>query len=220
MGILRNGFSIRRSLSPVIMQEAFAETANSRNLLSLGSRQAKMVSEGEKYLIPFSISLSNLSLSASEIKYLSNFLRKITSSNSFRVSSEKAIYPVKIAFLTAFLFTESINKEALIKVFVSNTKYLIIVFQNIIKRFFCKTSLFHFFTNFIKISKEISFPGIIQNLANTLRNLFGNFFLEFGGCKAPFFSSGFVHFNYNSFHSLIITGIVKFTKNKPQISLP
>src|SRR5665213_4336362 len=48
MGISRNGFKTRRSLSPVIMQEALTEIANSRNLSSLGSRQAVILSVGEK----------------------------------------------------------------------------------------------------------------------------------------------------------------------------
>ena len=39
MGIFLKGFNTSKSLSPVIMQEAFAATASSRNLFSLGSRQ-------------------------------------------------------------------------------------------------------------------------------------------------------------------------------------
>ncbi len=42
----RNGWRTRISLSPVIMQEALAEIANSRNLLSLGSRQSVMEISG------------------------------------------------------------------------------------------------------------------------------------------------------------------------------
>jgi hypothetical protein len=37
--IPRKGFNTSKSLSPVTMQSAFPATANSRNLLSLGSRQ-------------------------------------------------------------------------------------------------------------------------------------------------------------------------------------
>jgi hypothetical protein len=81
MGMPRNGWRIRRSLSPVIIQEAFAETANSRNLLSLGSRQALMISEGKNRLILFSNSFNSSNLSSSETKYLSNFLRNTTSLN-------------------------------------------------------------------------------------------------------------------------------------------
>ena len=40
IGIPRNGSSTSRSSSPVMMQEALAVAANSRNLLSLGSRQS------------------------------------------------------------------------------------------------------------------------------------------------------------------------------------
>ncbi len=39
MGISRKGCNTSKSLSPVIMQEAFAAIANSRNLLSFESRQ-------------------------------------------------------------------------------------------------------------------------------------------------------------------------------------
>src|SRR5690625_7126858 len=48
MGIPRNECNSSKSLSPEILQEASAATANSRNLLSLGSRQTVMVSTGDK----------------------------------------------------------------------------------------------------------------------------------------------------------------------------
>ena len=62
MGILRNGCSTRRSLSPVMMHEAFAVTASSRNLLSFGSRQSVIISVGEKTrsFVPTKLTITNL----------------------------------------------------------------------------------------------------------------------------------------------------------------
>src|SRR5690606_20165711 len=46
MGISLKGWSTRRSLSPVTIQDAFAVTASSKNLLSLESRQEAMETLG------------------------------------------------------------------------------------------------------------------------------------------------------------------------------
>ena len=66
MEILRKGCNISRSLSPVIMHEAFEETANSKNLLSLESRQDVIISFGKKitaFLSIFSIIPPSISIS-------------------------------------------------------------------------------------------------------------------------------------------------------------
>ncbi len=76
MGIFRNGWRTSRSLSSVIMQEAFAETANSRYLLSLASLHSFMISVGEKLRSLVTIKLMINNLSSIETKYLSNFLPK------------------------------------------------------------------------------------------------------------------------------------------------
>ena len=73
MGIQRNGFRTSRSLSPVIIQEAFAETANSRNLLSFVSRQSVNEILGLNNLELTSILFTNTKHSSSFIKYMSNF---------------------------------------------------------------------------------------------------------------------------------------------------
>src|SRR5690625_7699889 len=59
MAIPRNGCNSNISLSPEMRQETPAATANSRNLLSLGSRQTVMVSTGENCLTLFFISFKS-----------------------------------------------------------------------------------------------------------------------------------------------------------------
>src|SRR5699024_6618723 len=102
----------------------------------------------------------------------------------------------------AFLFTESINKEALTKVLVSKTKWLIIIFENIVQNFLGKTALFHLLTEFIQIFQKMFFSVIVQYFTDTLRNLFGDFLFELGRRKSPFFSCGFIQLNDYSFHNV------------------
>ena len=47
--IPRNGFNTSKSLSPVTIQSAFPATANSRNLLSLGSRHSEILISGLEF---------------------------------------------------------------------------------------------------------------------------------------------------------------------------
>ena len=82
MGIPRNGFRTSRSLSPVIIQEALAKTANSRNLLSFVSRQSVKEIFGLNNLELTSILFTNTKRSSSFTKYLSNFSLNKTSINN------------------------------------------------------------------------------------------------------------------------------------------
>lgn len=78
MGIFLKGFKTNRSLSPVMMQAAPASTANSRNLLSLGSRQASMLTvTGIKCVMSLK-SCITVNRFVKD-KYLSNFGRTNTS---------------------------------------------------------------------------------------------------------------------------------------------
>ena len=103
MGILRKGCKTKRSLSPVIMQEAFAETANSRNLLSLGSRQSVIVSDISLKIESRLKSVKIPNLVSLEI-YLSNYGRRNTSKNLLYVGIPANIFSVWLAFF--FCFTE------------------------------------------------------------------------------------------------------------------
>ncbi len=120
--MLRNGWRIRRSLSPVIRQEAFTEMATSRNLLSFGSRQSVMIKSGLKSFELASNLYINVQRSSSSRKYLSNFLRNNTSINSLDVLSEVAKISETIALFKAFLFEEYGRRAELINTFVSKTK--------------------------------------------------------------------------------------------------
>lgn len=93
IGIPRKGSQTNKSLSPVTMHEAFASTANSRNLLSLGSRQSVMISVGENIRSFVATKLITKNLSSSHTKYLSNFDWNNTSINASKTFSEHAIEP-------------------------------------------------------------------------------------------------------------------------------
>ena len=129
MGILRNGWRIRRSLSPLIMHEAFAATANSRNLLSLGSRQSVIVSNVSENTARSLNSFKADNFSRGGI-YLSNFGRNKTSLNSLYVSRLAKTSPSLTAFSKAFLGLEYLNIKTLINVLVSITNKLFIRFTN------------------------------------------------------------------------------------------
>src|SRR5579875_2507976 len=106
MGISRNGCRTSRSLSPEMIQETFAVTANSRNLLSLGSRQSVTIKSGANSFEQISNRSINIQRSSSFQKYLSNFLRNNTSINSSEVLSEAAKNPEIKALFKAFLLEE------------------------------------------------------------------------------------------------------------------
>src|SRR5690625_219110 len=95
MGIPRNECNSSKSLSPEILQEASAATANSRNLLSLGSRQTVMVSTGDKRNECERMHSIDSHLSSSFTKYLSSFFLNNTSINSSDVDWEKINLPSK-----------------------------------------------------------------------------------------------------------------------------
>jgi len=76
-----------------MMQEAPAVMASSRNILSLGSRQALIEMLTSKAMVSRSSFCITCSL-LSSVKYLSNFLRKSTSVNSAKVAAETMTFPV------------------------------------------------------------------------------------------------------------------------------
>ena len=84
IGIPRKGRKTNKSLSPVIMHEGFAAIANSRNLLSLGSRQLVIVSDISEKIASSLNSFRANNFSSGEI-YLSNLGRNKTSLNSLYV---------------------------------------------------------------------------------------------------------------------------------------
>lgn len=139
MGILRKGFKISKSSSLVMIQEAFVARASSRNLSSLGSRQAVM---------------------------------------------ELGI------------------KAALIKTLVSKTKKSVILRQNFLKNFFCKSPFFKGFTYFVKkffkIIRRVLQEFFIKSNVHSL----GNSLSFFRGRQTPFFSNIVSHFNNYSFHDI------------------
>ena len=143
----RNGCRTRRSLSPVMIQVAFAEMANSRNLLSLGSRQIYMDSDISKKINISSKSFKTDNLLSNET-YLSNFGRSSTSRNSLKVSRLAAIFPVSITLSNVILIPEFLNRTALIRRFVSTTKMLFFI-QQLLQNFFGKSIFSSFITNFI-----------------------------------------------------------------------
>src|SRR5471030_2625189 len=123
MGILLNGWSISRSRSPVIIHEAPAVTANSRNLLSFGSRQAVICSLGSmarEFEIIFSIKANLISKET----YFSNFDRENTLKYSDAISVDTSNEPLLTAFFKDTPGTESSFNKALSNVLVSKTQKL------------------------------------------------------------------------------------------------
>src|SRR5690606_20919272 len=86
MGILSNGCRTRRSLSPVIIQEAWADTARERYLSSFGSRHAVIVCAG-LIEIELLIIFSMKSIRVSIFTHLLNFSREKTITYSATISS-------------------------------------------------------------------------------------------------------------------------------------
>lgn len=200
MGMPRNGCSTRRSLSPVIMQEAFAEMANSRNLLSVGSRQSVMVIPGVNTLELISILFIIDHRSLSFWKYLSNFCLNNTSINSSIVWSDKAITPKSIALPKALRLVEFVIRAALIRLLVSKTKRSLIFSQYVLKNILCKASFLHRFTDFIKELLKFFFRINHQFFCHPkiylLRYLISKFFRR----RSPFFCGSIINFNNYSFH--------------------
>jgi hypothetical protein len=114
MEIFLKGCKTSRSWSPVMMQDAPAVRASSRNLLSLGSRQALTIIFGKKTRELLSTRLIASKRSALFKKYLSNFLRKITSANSCKVGSEITNLPLSNARSRACALIDFRRRAALI----------------------------------------------------------------------------------------------------------
>lgn len=95
-----------------MMQEAFAATANSRNLLSLGSPHSVIVSDISKKIASSLNSFRANDFSSKEI-YLSNFVCNKTSLNSLYVSRLAKTFPFLKALSNAFPGMEYLNIKAL-----------------------------------------------------------------------------------------------------------
>lgn len=216
MGMPRNGWRIRRSLSPVIRQEAFAEMATSGNLLSFGSRQSVMIKSGLKSFELASDLYINVQRSSSSRKYLSNFLRNNTSINPSNVLSEIAKIPENIALFKAFLLEEYGRRAQLINTFVSKTKKSLLILQYVIQNFFCETSFLHSFTNFVKIFFKFLFRISHQLFGQSQVYPLGYFIFLLGRRKPPFFCSSINNFNNNPFQFLLITS---YKSNLQKLSL-
>src|SRR5690625_5079854 len=209
MGIPRNECNSSKSLSPEILQEASDATANSRNLLSLGSRQTVMVSTGDKRNECERMHSIDSHLSSSFTKYLSSFFLNNTSINSSAVDWEKINLPSKIALSNARLEDVPSMRTALIRLLVSITKDLLII-QNLLKKLFCQSPFLHFRTNFIQVLNKIFFR--LSKFTShceiyPLRNPVSPFLRR----KSPFFGYRFIYLNNYSFHSTIF--ILKILHN-------
>ncbi len=145
MGMPWKGCSSSRCISPETMQEALADTASSRNLLSFGSRQTLISKLGSIISGLLKVSTVRISSLSTSTKYLSSFFRYKTSANSLIVESENTSFPIRKALFRASALTEFLIRCALISALVSKTKTKLFVFQNFIQYFLRKTALSHFF---------------------------------------------------------------------------
>src|SRR6185312_11721949 len=211
MGILRNGFRIRRSLSPVMMQEAFAATASSRNLSSLGSRQAVILSD---------ISMNNaILLNSNKISnlvclemYSSNFGQINTLKNSSYVEELANTFLVSLAFLSAFRGIEFLKREELISVFVSITNRLFLI-QQFFKNFFCKAIPFCLITCLVEKRFKIGNFYFIRNPFKQLLNFLFQSFSYFRRSYLPFFSGLLIYFKHYPFHNFSFLFFSKIQNN-------
>jgi hypothetical protein len=202
MGMPLNGCSTSRSLSPLIMQEAFAEVAGSRNFLSFGSQQTVTVSDISAK-IASSLKYFNANNFASAEIYLSNFGRNKTSLNSSYVLRLAETFAFLIAFSNAFLGLEYLNKKALINVLALITTRLFFI-QQFFKNFFCKTVFYCFITDFIKQGHKLIFFHATAKNFHLFFNISLKLPLNFRRNILPFFSRSIIYFYYNSFHLSII----------------
>lgn len=188
-----------KSLSPVIMQEAFDATANSRNLLSLVSRQSVIFSETVNSIRISLKSFISFNLFSKET-YLSNLERTKTSESSSNVSILLEIFPNFFALLYASVGVEYSNRKALRRLLVSITKCLFFI-QQVLKNFFCEAIFSGFRSDVIKQTLEIRFFQFFRNsidlFPETLFQLLFNSWRNF----SPLFCCRIIHFNYDSFHS-------------------
>ena len=92
IGIPRKGCRTSRSASPVMRWLALPLNANARNLLSFGSRQSVSTSRTSTTSASCTKAERNSKRRASD-RYLSNFFRRSTSSNSATVASDTSNRP-------------------------------------------------------------------------------------------------------------------------------
>jgi hypothetical protein len=124
MRMFLNGCKTSRSESPVTIQAAFPDNANSRYILSLGSRHTEMecvTSTSSDAIINESIKEG---LELLSLKYRSNF-----DLNKMVLSSNRVFFDIKtVWFFTAFSKAlngmESLSNAALIKTLLSNTIFI------------------------------------------------------------------------------------------------
>lgn len=196
----RKGWRSSKSLSPVIMQEALAETANSRNLLSLGSRQAAIDSEGSLKSDSFlrSFKISNLLFL---LRYLSNLGCKNTSQSSLYVSRLEKTFPLSIAMSIAFLGLRDLKRKALIRILVSNTKRLFLI-QQLLKNFFCEAIFGSFITRFIQEGLKLSYLDTLRQNIYLVLNVFLKLAFYFRRNGLPFPGYGILYINDYAFHKI------------------
>lgn len=199
IGIPRRVCNASKFLSPLIMQDAFAETANSRNLSTLGSRQTVTI-----YDISMKITCSSNCFKANNFStqemYLSNFERNKTSLNSLYVLKFEQTFLSLTTFSKAFPGMEDLNKKALSNVLVSTTNRSFFI-QQFLKNFFCKAILHCLITDFVKQGKEFTLFQATGKNYHLYLDVFFKLFFDFRRDILPDFSSGFIHFQYNSFHN-------------------
>ncbi len=169
IGIPRNGFNTRRSLSPVTMRSALPSKASANNLSSLGSRQIWR-SVCTEISSSTTCMYCRKSRRRSVVLYLSNFERVRTSSSSCHVSREASTVAVRSAFATASAGVEDLAIEVLTNMFVSITTLRI---------FALKISL-QLFELFRSRDGLHVFPQIHHGLDRALSARFANTFILSG----------------------------------------
>lgn len=119
--IVRNGCRVNKSLSPEIMQFAFPEIANSRNLLSLGSRHSETSVSG---LInsPICTNIFIKAPMAVDSTNSVNFGFNRVFLSSMIVVSEKSITCYFAAIRTTLFANSLLKTKALTKIFVSSIR--------------------------------------------------------------------------------------------------
>ncbi len=198
MGMFWKGCNSRSALSPVTRHEAVADTESSRNISSLGSRQARMW-----LLISTSLNscknLTAISCRASMVKYLSNLGRNNTLSSSLHVSLEYATRPVSSAFFKASALTERGESAALTNTLVSKTKMLGFI-QNVGQNIIIKSLVFGILAQSFQEGPKLFFLSIEPKIQQSVYILNVGLLCFFAFHAPPACRFGF-NFQYNSFHN-------------------
>jgi len=201
MRILSKGSSTCRSLSPVMMQEASAATANSRSILSFGSRQAEIGGEGTvQSKACFSKYDRKLSRCSKEMKG-SNLERTNTADNSEKVSGDITMRPRLMALSKALAGLSLPRINALTNVLVSNTKSLVIFTKQLFENFFCQSVVSGFLTKIGKGLFKFTLLGQADFLLHSHFGFFGELPLQSRRQLLPGRSHLAVDFQYDSFHN-------------------